>query len=81
MKLIQITLLCSLLIFTACSKPTCTPVVTVKEVKVPVYPDIPEIDCSFEGEGLEPIDKLIECISYQKHILDLIRAKRQEQIK
>lgn len=82
MKLIISNLIILGIFLTGCvKKETCVPVVTIKEIKVPVYPDIPDIDCEFNGDGLEPVDKLIDCISYQKHILDLLKDKRQEQIK
>lgn len=47
----------------------------VEEVVVekPVLPDIPEIDCEFNGEPTVVINKLIECISQQKKVLDTLR--------
>lgn len=63
--------------FLGCGAKPCTPVVEVKEVKVPVYPDIPEVTCDFVGEGLEPVEKLVKCLSLHKSILDNLRNKNK----
>ena len=47
----------------------------VKEVKVPVYPVIPEVKCDFKGTGFEPTVKLLECVINQKRVLDALRSK------
>ena len=64
--------------FLGCSNQPQEPKVIVKvetkEVKVPVAPRIPEIDCDFEG--LEPTDNLLKCLILHKRILDLLRANR-----
>ena len=64
--------------FLGCSNQPQEPkvIVETKEVKVPVAPRIPEIDCDFEGEGLEPTDNLLKCLILHKRILDLLRANR-----
>lgn len=66
--------------FLGCSNQPQEPKVIVKvetkEVKVPVPPRIPEIDCDFEGEGLEPTDNLLKCLILHKRILDLLRTNR-----
>lgn len=47
----------------------------VEEVYIekPVLPDIPEVNCEFTGEPTVTINKMIECISEQKKILDTLR--------
>lgn len=61
-------------------KQECVPVVEVTQVNVPVYPEIPELDCNFEGEGFEPLTKVLECLSMHKKILDQLRKDREEQL-
>ena len=60
-----------------CSSATPTPRV-IKEVevverKVPVAVAIPEIDCKFEGQGLEPTVNLMACLILHKRIIDILR--------
>lgn len=62
---------------TGCSSATPTPRV-IKEVevverKVPVAVAIPEIDCKFEGQGLEPTVNLMACLILHKRIIDILR--------
>ena len=62
---------------TGCSSTTPTPRV-IKEVevverKVPVAVAIPEIDCKFQGEGLEPTVNLMACLILHKRIIDILR--------
>ena len=48
-----------------------TKIEPVETIKV-VAPKIPSIECDFEGEGLEPTGKLLECVIFQKRILDYL---------
>ena len=62
---------------TGCSSTTPAPRV-IKEVevverKVPVAVAIPEIDCKFEGQGLEPTVNLMACLILHKRIIDILR--------
>lgn len=62
---------------TGCSSTTPAPRV-IKEVevverKVPVAVAIPEIDCKFQGEGLEPTVNLMACLILHKRIIDILR--------
>ena len=62
---------------TGCSSATPAPRV-IKEVevverKVPVAVAIPEIDCKFEGQGLEPTVNLMACLILHKRIIDILR--------
>lgn len=62
---------------TGCSSATPAPRV-IKEVevverKVPVAVAIPEIDCKFQGEGLEPTVNLMACLILHKRIIDILR--------
>ena len=62
---------------TGCSSATSAPRV-IKEVevverKVPVAAAIPEIDCKFEGQGLEPTVNLMACLILHKRIIDILR--------
>ena len=62
---------------TGCSSTTLAPRV-IKEVevverKVPVAVAIPEIDCKFQGEGLEPTVNLMACLILHKRIIDILR--------
>lgn len=62
---------------TGCSSATPAPRV-IKEVevverKVPVAVAIPEIDCKFEGQGLEPTVNLMACLILHKRIMDILR--------
>lgn len=62
---------------TGCSSATPAPRV-IKEVevverKVPVAVAIPEIDCKFKGEGLEPTVNLMACLILHKRIIDILR--------
>lgn len=70
------------LLFIGCSnaKQECVPVVEVKQVLVPVYPEIPKVDCNFEGEGFEPLTKVLECLSLHKRILEQLTKDREEQL-
>lgn len=66
-------------ILTGCSQPAAPEVRTlykteVKEVKVPVTPNIPELYCEFDGPGLEPTKKLLACLIYHKRVLDILRT-------
>ena len=47
--------------------------VEVVERKVPVAVAIPEIDCKFEGQGLEPTVNLMACLILHKRIIDILR--------
>lgn len=51
-------------------EPEIRTVYKTKEVKVPVKCKVPEINCSFKGEGFEPTIKLLECIQLQKRALE-----------
>lgn len=62
---------------TGCSSATPAPRV-IKEVevverKVPVAVAIPEIDCKFEGQGLEPTVNLMACLILHKRIINILR--------
>ena len=62
---------------TGCSSTTPAPRV-IKEVevverKVPVAVAIPEFDCKFEGQGLEPTVNLMACLILHKRIIDILR--------
>ena len=62
---------------TGCSSTTPAPRV-IKEIevverKVPVAVAIPEIDCKFEGQGLEPTVNLMACLILHKRIIDILR--------
>lgn len=66
-------------LLTGCSQPAAPEVRTlykteVKEVKVPVTPNIPELYCEFDGPGLEPTKKLLACLIYHKRVLDILRT-------
>lgn len=65
-----------LFFLTGCSTTPPQPVVITKvekvEVKVPVKPKIPKISCEFSGVGMTPTKKLLECVIFQKHILDFL---------
>lgn len=66
-------------LLTGCSQPATPEVKTlykteVKEVKVPVTPNIPELYCEFDGPGLEPTKKLLACLIYHKRVLDILRT-------
>lgn len=45
------------------------------EVSVPVKFDRPDIECSFSGNGTEPMTKMLECIILQKKIIDEITER------
>lgn len=75
MKKFFLSLTC-VIFFIGCGEKQCTPVIDIQEVKVPVYPNIPDIECEFNGEGLEPIEKMVECLSLHKTILDNLREKK-----
>lgn len=47
--------------------------VEVVERKVPVAVAIPEIDCKFEGQGLEPTVNLMACLILHKRVIDILR--------
>ena len=51
------------------------------ETKVPVMVEVPEIDCDFSGEGIEPTQKLLECVILQKRVLDNLRQASKTEIK
>nr|DAW78752.1 MAG TPA: protein of unknown function (DUF4969) [Caudoviricetes sp.] len=75
--IVALTIIFFVLFFlTGCSSVTPEPVVITKvekvEVKVPVKPKIPKITCEFEGVGMTPTKKLLECVIFQKHILDFL---------
>ena len=66
-------------LLTGCSQPATPEVKTiykteVKEVKVPVTPNIPELYCEFDGPGLEPTKKLLACLIYHKRVLEILRT-------
>lgn len=68
----------TIFLLTGCSQPATPEVKTiykteVKEVKVPVTPNIPELYCEFDGPGLEPTKKLLACLIYHKRVLDILR--------
>jgi len=47
-----------------------------KIVKEPVFVNIPDINCSFYGEGFEPTVKVLECVILQKRVLDTIKQEQ-----
>ena len=62
---------------TGCSSATPAPRV-IKEVevverKVPVAVAIPELNCNFEGQGLEPTVNLMACLILHKRVIDILR--------
>lgn len=70
---------------TGCSSATPAPRV-IKEVevverKVPVAVAIPEIDCKFEGQGLEPTVNLMACLILHKRIIDILRRTDGKTVK
>lgn len=70
---------------TGCSSATSAPRV-IKEVevverKVPVAVAIPEIDCKFEGQGLEPTVNLMACLILHKRIIDILRRTDGKTVK
>lgn len=55
------------------SNPTVVRNVEVQLVQVPITVNIPEIECEFTGEGLQPSIKLLDCLVKHKKVLDDIR--------
>ena len=53
--------------------PTVVRNVEVQLVQVPITVNIPEIECEFTGEGLQPSIKLLDCLVKHKKVLDDIR--------
>lgn len=73
------------ILVTGCSSATPAPRV-IKEVevverKVPVAVAIPEIDCKFEGQGLEPTVNLMACLILHKRIIDILRRTDGKTVK
>lgn len=63
-----------LLILTGCTtQPKIVERVKVQEVEVPVKLNIPELNCDFRGEGLEPTRNLLVCLILHKRVINIIR--------
>lgn len=77
---IALLLLTVILILTGCStqqpQPKIIEKVVTQEVKMPVKLNIPELHCSFKGEGLEPTRNVVVCLTLHKRILDIIRTNK-----
>lgn len=50
----------------------------VVEKKVVVACEIPKIHCDFEGKGIIPSRKLIECVKLQKEVIKICTEKNKE---
>ena len=42
---------------------------------VPVPCDVPDVNCSFKGEGSEPVIRMLECIVDQKKAIEVCDGK------
>lgn len=58
-------------------KPNSTKVQVV-EKKVIVACEIPKVHCDFEGKGIIPSRKLIECVKIQKEVIKICTEKTKE---
>lgn len=70
-----------LLTLSGCSgvKPVpCTPEVRIQKEYIPVHIEIPTVNCDFQGEGLQPTQKLLECLILHKRLLDKLRHDAEE---
>lgn len=50
--------------------------VSVIEKKVAVACEVPKIDCNFEGKGIVPTKKLLECVKLQKEVIRICTEKK-----
>lgn len=76
MKIYSLLLIGCLFLFAGCTKQECEPKIITnietQTVYVPTKPKRPNIDCNFEGEGDEPIAKLLDCVVLQKKVIEEI---------
>ena len=50
--------------------------VNIIEKKVAVACEVPKIDCDFEGKGIVPTKKLLECVKIQKEVIRICTEKK-----
>lgn len=67
-----------LVLFTSCSLPqkevlTLTDTV---EVKTAVRCEVPKLDCEFSGTGVQPGQKLLQCVILQKKIIEACTTQK-----
>lgn len=53
----------------------------IVKVKVPVQAKIPEVTCNFEGDGVTPTKKLLECLILHKRIIEVLKKNEGKEIK
>ena len=75
-NVILLSLLC--LCISGCTKTVYVDRVKVVEKKVPIYPEVPNVECDFYKQSYEEIlNSLYGCIITQKKLLDTIRTGGQ----
>ena len=50
--------------------------VNVIEKKVAVACEVPKVECEFEGTGVVPTKKLLECVKLQKEVIRICTEKK-----
>lgn len=50
--------------------------VNIVEKKVVVACEVPKVECDFEGKGVIPTKKLLECVKIQKEVIRICTEKK-----